>query len=1487
MKKLCLLIVLCFAIYYGHSQESSDGTYALPEKITQRPDAFLGFPSVDESALLENFKNPPRGYGEVPFYWWTGGEELTKERLLWQLDQLSEASVLGLNVSYNHTHKVADSVANKGKDVLFGVSEPSNPEFMSDAWWEIWNWFSEECGKRDMGLGLDDYVVGHRGAGYWADQVDKELLAADYQGKLLVDEPVKVKGGAKFTKEVSAKTITLTAYPVINGRYDYRKAVNLLELADDDKINWQAPSGFDWEIIGIETTKGYMIHPEHGNTLLKHYYQVFEDKLSPEARKGMNFFFQDELKVDIDDYVWSEDFASIFKEKKGYDIQPYLPALYMDIGAITPKIRLDYSDVMVELVELRYFKPIFEWHWKRGLLFGCDNWGRGLEPERYGDYFRATRWFSAPGNDAPRRGYSFIQTKVSSSVAHLYKRPRVWLEAYHSMGWNARPSQIHFSTNKHYQFGANLMCLHGLYYSTHGGWWEWAPPDFHFRMPYWPHFKHWLRSTERLSYLLSQGKHVCDVAIMYPVAPLQAKNGGDKTEAFTTGEILFNSGMDFDFMDFQSLNRAVVKDKKFAVSDESYQVLVLADMSAIHFSTLEKALEMFEKGGTVVGAGKLPLASDRIGSNDPEVDRIIKTIFGYSASEAANLTEPHINQKEGVGIYFPTASDNMAEVISPYIERDFYAENGKGSVLHRKIGDKDLFMVMDLPGGSTCFFRASGKPVLLNAESGDYEDLKVLEHADDGTVLRLPRGIDEANLILFTPGKPGIEKEDTGPEAFAELVIDGYWESEFVPTLDNRWGDFRNPASGDTIGIEARHFAYQLSGDDTGWKDITYSYGPRFWRLHCKEADAAEVLKQITDNEDLKWETYDYSLRFGVEDNPGSQGYHGLKYKVSDNFLLMPETGTYFFKTYIHCESKSKAEIEISGREPDAIYVNGKKKKSRKLVLKEGVNPVLLMYSGIEKKDFHNHWEVVDWRERSAVVFKRAGTVMEADDFLSMKWYRQDGILDYDVYGNNKLIGNYRFTAPPGMRSMQFDAYGNVKVYQDGKELQAEKARTCDTRGLHSYEVLINEVKKDFSEIRFEIEHMAGYYGGGAFPEPVKINCERGTIKTGDWSKMGVLKAYSGGLWYRKNIKLKKEQIESNITLDLGEIGATAEIHINGKFAGYCIHKPFEIDIRDFMKEGDNYFEILVYSTLANHYSTIPTPPIYRESYDAGLIGPVKLVWNTCREGARKKPIDVYLIGGQSNATGQGYMVNIPGEFTIDTTVLFFYSEGLGGGSVAMQWGPLCQASETPDKFGVELSMGGALKKQYPGQEIALIKHALSGSNLYAQWNPGSANDDRLNFGPEYSKFVHTVEEALKGLRALGYAPTIRAMVWQQGEGDARDIAGMENSRAYGQNLRHFIERVREQFHSPDMLFVYGYVIPVPLDRFTGREEVRTAQRNLDQGSGHPMALRGAFVVETDDLPLRSDEPNSPYPDDRVHFNTFGILELGNRFAEKIIEETK
>ena len=86
-------------------------------------------------------------------------------------------------------------------------------------------------------------------------------------------------------------------------------------------------------------------------------------------------------------------------------------------------------------------------------------------------------------------------------------------------------------TNQNFLFGANLLNLHGLYYTTYGGYWEWAPPCYHFRMPYWKHMDVFLKYYERLSYVLSQGTWQAEVAIIYPVAPYYAGLQANQSEA--------------------------------------------------------------------------------------------------------------------------------------------------------------------------------------------------------------------------------------------------------------------------------------------------------------------------------------------------------------------------------------------------------------------------------------------------------------------------------------------------------------------------------------------------------------------------------------------------------------------------------------------------------------------------------------------------------------------------------------------------------------------------------------------------------------------------------------------------------------------------------------------------------------------------------------------------------------------------------------------
>lgn len=271
--------------------------------------------------------------------------------------------------------------------------------------------------------------------------------------------------------------------------------------------------------------------------------------------------------------------------------------------------------------------------------------------------------------------------------------------------------------------------------------------------------------------------------------------------------------------------------------------------------------------------------------------------------------------------------------------------------------------------------------------------------------------------------------------------------------------------------------------------------------------------------------------------------------------------------------------------------------------------------------------------------------------------------------------------------------------------------------------------------------------------------------------------------------------------------------------------------------------------------------------------------WALVATAQKKKPVEVYLIGGQSNATGQGYLANMTDSMQVDTRVLIFHSgkPHLNSGLPPYTLQPLHQASESPDRFGPELGFGSTLQKLRPGKSIALIKHAHSGTDLYKQWNPGKSDRDTSDWGVQFKNFVQTVTAGMDSLRHSGYAPVIKGMLWQQGENDAD--AGDSISAAYGRNLVHFIKKVRRQFGVPKMLFIYGYVYPPP-NTGKGIENVRQAEHDIDQDAHTDLSVKRAFVVPTDDLSQRADDPNTRYPKDRLHFGTKGTWNLGVRMAQ-------
>ena len=124
-----------------------DPGWSDPAKRPSPPAGAMGYPSRDANLdALPGFQSPPRGYGEVPFWWWTG-DTLDVDRMIGQIQELHRKGISGVQVNYSHF------------DTPGWMTDQDEPRIFTEAWWDVYSKISEACGERNMGIGLSTYTL--------------------------------------------------------------------------------------------------------------------------------------------------------------------------------------------------------------------------------------------------------------------------------------------------------------------------------------------------------------------------------------------------------------------------------------------------------------------------------------------------------------------------------------------------------------------------------------------------------------------------------------------------------------------------------------------------------------------------------------------------------------------------------------------------------------------------------------------------------------------------------------------------------------------------------------------------------------------------------------------------------------------------------------------------------------------------------------------------------------------------------------------------------------------------------------------------------------------------------------------------------------------------------------------------------------------------------------------------------------------------------
>lgn len=239
------------------------------------------------------------------------------------------------------------------------------------------------------------------------------------------------------------------------------------------------------------------------------------------------------------------------------------------------------------------------------------------------------------------------------------------------------------------------------------------------------------------------------------------------------------------------------------------------------------------------------------------------------------------------------------------------------------------------------------------------------------------------------------------------------------------------------------------------------------------------------------------------------------------------------------------------------------------------------------------------------------------------------------------------------------------------------------------------------------------------------------------------------------------------------------------------------------------------------------------------------------QDNAKRGDYDVYLLIGQSNMAGRGYMIE-GDEDVIDENVFILNDAG----EVVPATNPLNQYSSIRKDMKMQrINPGFSFSKKIAkktGRKVLLVVNARGGTSIM-QWKKGEGGDGYY-------------EEAVRRTKQAMEYGTLKAILWHQGCADSK------RANAYMADLVNFVSNLRTDLNA-DVPFVAG-----ELGRW--RAHVEDFNKMIHTISKH--IPKSAWVSTKGCGPIVTKKSNGQPDLKDPHFDRDSQILLGERYADKV-----
>src|SRR3954451_3934430 len=440
-------------------------------------------------------------------------------------------------------------------------------------------------------------------------------------------------------------------------------------LSFENVIPWEVPPG-NWRLMYmVEKRADYYIdalNPESTAEFLRRGYEPYLAAVVEKMPYPMVGFYTDEPAMHY--YVtgadnpivpWTKEMFRRFHERNGYNLRPRLPDLYFDVSADSARVRHDFYETLTAFYADAYYRQIHEWCRERDVL--CtghllyEEWLRQMVRVE-GNPFRHYPHLDVIGVDhlypiigSRDRPAEHVAMKLASSAAHQLGNERLLCESFGGIFMDTTMQRMKWITDWEYVLGVNLLNPHGFHYTLEGPRKRDWPPSMFYQYPWWQFYDAFSRYVARLSHLLTGGRHVAKVAVLWPASTVfahytpQKRNPlSDRTEFDfnVLTDHLLRLHHDFDYLDEDVLASAAIEDGAIVVGEERHELLILPPMTHLKLETVARLEEFVARGGRVLGTVFLPdLAFD--GDAIVNVSDRIEALFGVEPATSQRDYRQH------------------------------------------------------------------------------------------------------------------------------------------------------------------------------------------------------------------------------------------------------------------------------------------------------------------------------------------------------------------------------------------------------------------------------------------------------------------------------------------------------------------------------------------------------------------------------------------------------------------------------------------------------------------------------------------------------------------------------------------------------------------------------------------------------------------------------------------------------------------------------